>query len=162
MWTYTQIYKWIKLYSSLEQYTPNSPICPNHQILTVCGVSLPYVFLQYFLVNFYWSIVTLQCWESQLYIYFMYIHVFHVFIFQDRYICFMYLYFKIYAYISSFGFFPHSGHHRALSTVQCYTYRRFSLVILYTVSIVYISQSHSSNSTHFLPTNKVLIIVLWT
>lgn len=47
-----RIYKWIKLYSSLEQYTPNSPICPNHQLLTVCGVFSSICFLQYFLVNF--------------------------------------------------------------------------------------------------------------
>ena len=104
MWAYTQIYKWIKLYSSLEQYTPNSPICPNHQFLRVYGVFSSVYFLQYFLVNFYWRIVTLQCCvstvKSQLYIYFMYIHIFHVFmyiyisrsiyIFQNIYIYFLF------------------------------------------------------------------------
>ena len=164
MWAYTQIYKWIKLYSSLEQYTPNSPICPNHQFLRVYGVFSSVFFLQYFLVNFYWRIVTLQCCvstvKSQLYIYFMYIHIFHVFmyIYISRSI---YIYFKIYTYISFSGFFSHSGHHRARSTVPV-LYSRFSLVILYVVSMVYICPSHAPNSSHFLPTHRVLIIVLWT
>ena len=152
MWAYTQIYKWIKLYSSLEQYTPNSPICPNHQFLRVYGVFSSVYFLQYFLVNFYWRIVTLQCCvstvKSQLYIYFMYIHIFHVF---------MYIYISRSIYI----YFSHSGHHRARSTVPV-LYSRFSLVILYVVSMVYICPSHAPNSSHFLPTHRVLIIVLWT
>ena len=51
---------------------------------------------------------------------------------------------------SFFGFASHLGHHRALSRVPflCYIEGSHQLFILYIVSLVYIRQSHSLNSSH--------------
>ena len=68
--------------------------------------------------NFYWSIVALQCRVS--------------FYCTAKWISYAY------PHIPSLGFLYHLGHHRALSRVPC-TIRRFSLVIYFTYSSVYMS-----------------------
>lgn len=59
-----------------------------------------------------------------------------------------------------FGRPPPSGHHRALRRVP-YAVRRFSLVVLYTVLIVYICQSQAPNSSH-LPLSPLVSIDLFS
>ena len=75
-----------------------------------------------FLINFYWSIVALQCCAS-------------------LYCTAKYIYIYIYLSPLFFGFPSHLGHHRALSRVFPELYSQFSLIIyfIHSISSVYMS-----------------------